>query len=132
MSKPRADNRANNQVVFRGRNEKINKNIREYNETAKMLDQHPVDMANNESLFFYCECSDESCDERIQATFVEYEKHHKKRDTFIVMPDHVVPEIEDTIHKNQRYWVVKKHDYPLQDTTKLGITEIRFTKFKRP
>lgn len=127
MSKSTTDNRANNEVVFRGRNEKINRNIREYNETAAEQNQRPVDMTDNASLYFYCECSDEKCIERVQVTFVDYENYHEKRDVFLVKPSHTVPDIEDVVSKGQEYWVVKKHKYPSQNATKLRFTNLKHT-----
>lgn len=106
--------RADNQVVFRGRNEKIQENIQKFNETAKELGQERVDTGGKEYLYFYCECSDEKCVQRIKVTFVHYKRIHKDRDTFVIKPNHEVSDVEKIIDRTPEYWVVKKYDYPSQ------------------
>ncbi len=113
---------AENQVVFRGWNEKVQKNIQEVNETVERQGARRVSMKGGEYLHFYCECSDENCEQRIKVTFVEYKKIHSDRGTFVVKPNHVVSHIEKVTHKGQEFWVVKKNKYPSQITTELKST----------
>jgi hypothetical protein len=118
---------AGNQVVFRGRNEKVRKNIDEFNETAKQLGEELINTQGKEYLHFYCECSDEKCAERLKVTFIDYKKIHEARDTFVVKPNHVMAEIESVVHKDPEYWVVKKYDYPSQSATELKTSGLDYT-----
>ena len=40
------------------------------------------------TLFFACECADETCHERVPIRFSEYNKLHRDRNQFIVLPEH--------------------------------------------
>ena len=118
---------AGNQVVFRGRNEKVRKNIDEFNGTAKELGEELIGTKGKEYLYFHCECSDEHCKERIKVTFTEYKEIHEARDTFVVKPDHVVLKIEEVTDKTPDYWVVKKDEYPSQTATELRASGLDYS-----
>src|SRR5215207_11141975 len=88
---------ARTQAIFRD----VNERVREINATFSEL----VPLGD-----WVCECADHGCAERIALTPAEYEavRAHPRR--FLVAPTstHVVPELEDIVDLNDRYWVVEK------------------------
>jgi hypothetical protein len=58
-----------------------------------------------------CECSNETCAERLQLSVKEYEAVRSNGARFLVAPsdEHVRLEIEDVTEHCDRYWVVEKH-----------------------
>lgn len=58
-----------------------------------------------------CECSNETCAERLQLSVEEYEVVRSDGACFLVAPskEHVLPEIESVTTRCQRYWVVTKN-----------------------
>ena len=86
-----------NQALFREVNERINA-IKEARSVWVKISE------------WVCECSDETCTERIEMTPEDYEKLRANPIHFAVAPDqtHVVPEAEWVVEKHERYWVVEK------------------------
>jgi hypothetical protein len=113
-----------NQVVFRKLNERVQKGIDEVNQIASEDGLEPIDIDGDEPLFFYCECSDENCRNRIKLSPNEYNDIHRKKDTFTILPGHQVPQIEDVIEETPDYIVVRKHVMPNQDANVLKPTEV--------
>jgi len=59
-------------------------------------------------LNFLCECADPNCDVYIELTQGEYEAIRKSPTRFVVLPDHVFPEVETIVDDRDRYVVVEK------------------------
>jgi hypothetical protein len=57
---------------------------------------------------FICECMDESCDQNVAVTIEEYEHLRSDANTFMVLPGHDVPEVEEIIETTDRYVIVSK------------------------
>lgn len=57
-----------------------------------------------------CECAFEDCMVPVQLTVAEYEAIREAPTRFLVAPgdDHVVPEVERVVERNERYWIVEK------------------------
>jgi len=57
-----------------------------------------------------CECADEECAEPVKLTIQEYEAVRKEPTHFFVVPgnEHVSPDIEHVIRREERYWIVEK------------------------
>ncbi len=88
---PQRQRAAKNQSVFREVNER--------NE----------DLAQSASFSaFICECMTESCDESVSMTLEEYEHVRAAGNSFLVLPGHDVPEVEDIIEAGDRYLTVSK------------------------
>lgn len=119
---------AENQVVFRKRNEKMRSNIDKFNETAEELGEVPIDTLGEEYMHFVCECSDEKCTARVKVGFVEYKTIHEIRDTFIIKPEHNLPTIEIVTLKTPEFWVVKKNNYPSQTAGELKFSGLDHSK----
>jgi mannose-1-phosphate guanylyltransferase len=63
------------------------------------------------SLFhdFICECARRECDERITLTLSEYEAVRIIPTRFVVLPDHVLTDVEEVVGRVRGLAVVEKH-----------------------
>jgi len=113
-----------NEAVFRTYNERITNSLDDLKSMADQLNEsenmHDIDT----DLHFYCECSNERCQERIQLTPLKYEDIHKTRDHFIVKPSHDVASIETVISRTSEYSVVEKQLTPPESPTTLHQTGV--------
>jgi hypothetical protein len=89
---------AENQSRFRALNERI----QAHNQVHHWVDPPMPD--------WVCECAYETCSAPVQLTVAEYESVRTDATRFLVAPsdDHVLPEIERVVERNDRYWVVEK------------------------
>jgi hypothetical protein len=92
-----------NQVVFRQVNS-IGKEFVLEAGRGKIYDKQP--------LYFYCECSDLKCHERIMLTAEKYDKVRKNNKQFVIKPGHQIPEIENVVLEENKYFVVEKIQNP--------------------
>jgi hypothetical protein len=118
---------AENEAVFRKLNEQVNVGFQETNRLAQEDNQLEflVTVKNDdEPLHFYCECADEHCTDRIILTMAEYQKIHKNRNRFIIVPGHEVRSVEKVIEKKPAYTVVKKNQDPPENPKSLHPTSI--------
>ena len=86
---------ARNQSLFRAVNEKL----RELNEAFSDV---------SETYAIACECADVSCVETLHVRMDEYlvVREHPRR--FVVLRDHVIPDVESVVSGNDGYVVVEK------------------------
>ena len=94
-SKQRA---AENQSMYRS----INERIRELNEVFD-------EIASTRSEWI-CECADPGCMTHVEATLYEYEGIRANGRTFLVVPGHVINEVERVVDTNARFTIVEKLD----------------------
>lgn len=113
-----------NEMIFRRINEKVGSDIDD-------IDAMHIEDGNSHLLYndnieiqFKCECSDESCDERIPLRLEEYQHIHINRSTFIVKTDHEVDAIEQVTQREEGYNVVKKDNTTPEPNDTLKITTI--------
>ena len=89
---------ANNQSLFRAGNERLKK----FNEDwfGSVLPRGG----------WICECANDTCLQHIEMTSNEYEAVRQDGARFFVAPsdEHVWPDIEQVIDRNDRYWIVEK------------------------
>lgn len=90
----------NNEQLAREKNEAATKGLKKYFRKDKSLQSTPVS--------FECECADSACKETILISIQDYEKKHKKRNEFVVVPGHNVPTIENVVAESIHYDTVKK------------------------
>lgn len=57
---------------------------------------------------FICECSDDTCEERIALTNRQFIELHKSAKEFVVKPNHETVAIETVIAKTDDYYIVRK------------------------
>jgi len=57
-----------------------------------------------------CECADENCAEPVELSIQEYEAVREEPTHFLVVPgrEHVNPDIEHVVRRDERYWIVEK------------------------
>ena len=99
---------AENEMVFRGYNEKVQQGFDELNRLATQEGKGDLSFSHDEPLLFYCECSDENCDKRIMLKPSTYAQIHERRDRFVVIEGHDLPEIERVIRRMPGYSVIEK------------------------
>lgn len=113
-----------NEMIFRRANEKVGDGL-DVIDAMHIEDDNPELIRDAKLvLHFKCECSDESCDERIALIVNLYQKIHTDRDTFIVKPNHQVDAIEKVITATPDYCVVKKNNSTAEPSNDLNITSI--------
>jgi hypothetical protein len=61
-----------------------------------------------EMVSFVCECGNRACADLVQMTFEEYEGVRSDSQTFVVVPGHEMPEVEEVTERGERFHVVAK------------------------
>jgi hypothetical protein len=77
----RAKKLGRNEVLFR----QVNERLRELGESFSVV---------AEKADFVCECSDERCAEQIELTLEEYERVRSDSTWFVIIREHIRPEVE--------------------------------------
>jgi hypothetical protein len=116
-----------NEAVFREVNEDVQKKFDEINQMSLEEGTAQITLDDHSPLYFYCECSDEDCHQRIKMTPATYNRIHKDRKSFIVLPNHQASSIEKVTKKKSAYSVVKKHLLPPEHPDGLRKTPISNT-----
>jgi hypothetical protein len=118
---------AENEVMFRELNEKIQSGVSETNRLA-IEDEQPEfaipDSGRDETLQFFCECADEKCTERVALSLRNYKDIHTARDQFVIVPGHQVPIVESIVSEHPGYLVVRKKIKPPKTATTLNPTSL--------
>jgi hypothetical protein len=78
--------------------------FRQINEARK----ESSDGREDRELAFVCECVDPACTGRITMTVAEFERVRQGSETYIVLPGHVLPEIERIVEERGAFEVVEK------------------------
>jgi hypothetical protein len=88
---------AKNQAAFRELNERLKELSEAFSLGIPVRD-------------WICECAHDTCTERVEMSAAEYEAVRQNGTRFFVAPsdEHLWPDIEHTIERNDRYWVVEK------------------------
>ncbi len=115
---------AENEMVFREANEKIQQELKELKKTLERDGNSSLVDDPDMPLHFICECADENCHQRILLRPSEYKQQHQNAGQFIIVPGHTVAAIEKEVRSNDHYTVVEKFITPPQIVTKLTPTPI--------
>ena len=91
----RAQRIADNEGRFREVNDRLVRGLREL-------------VSDDERVDFVCECGDLACRAGVALDLAEYERVRSDSRTFAVVPGHHIPDIEDVVENNDRFWVVEK------------------------
>jgi endonuclease I len=113
---------AENQVVFRSFNESVQQGIDHANEVAREENAAPLKLNEDAPLHFYCECSNEKCNQRIRVTPRDYKTIHASRESFSIAYGHEIKEVERVTSMHEGYCVVTKYKEPEQDVKELKET----------
>lgn len=57
---------------------------------------------------YLCECANADCTFRLEISLSVYEAVCSEARTFVVLPLHYTPEVEDLVVEEDTYWVVRK------------------------
>ena len=88
---------ARTEVMFRAINERIRELAGRFEQTA------------TESLALVCECSDETCVERLHLTVQQYDDLRAIPARFVVVPGHeATPLVERVIYRSEQFVIVRK------------------------
>jgi hypothetical protein len=88
---------ARNEALFRA----INQRIRELASRFEFVDDEPTS--------FLCECSDETCVERIALTTAQYDELRTLPVRFVVTPGHeATPLVEQVLFRSAEFSIVRK------------------------
>lgn len=114
---------AENEATFRLANERAISGLEKEIDKAGLQDESEPAVKSVTALYFYCECADETCTERIRLTIDEYQSLHRKSTQFIVLAGHVYPEIERVVKSKKDFLLVEKYEKPPRSKGKLHKTE---------
>ena len=87
---------ARNQALFRAVNEKL----RELNQAFANV---------TETYAIACECADTTCVETVHILMEEYTRVREDPNQFVVLTEHVFPDVEQIVAQNDGYSVVEKN-----------------------
>jgi hypothetical protein len=90
-----ASEAARRQALFRG----VNEQLRGLNEAFESVTRDSE---------FICECANTSCMEHVTMTVAEYDAVRRFPTRFLVLPTHVLPEVERIAAEHDLYVVVEK------------------------
>jgi hypothetical protein len=85
-----------NQEMFRHANERLRERVIGAGKT------------DHRHIPFFCECGDDNCSGRINATLDEFDDAHTASDLFFILPGHLRIASAESIEDNGRYEVVGK------------------------
>ena len=100
-----------NGAVGSGSEERVSANetiFREVNERVVEIAGSFAGEPQGTLLDFVCECGEADCTERIRLDRDEYEFVRAEATRFVVVPGHVLPEIERVVFRTDRFTVVEK------------------------
>lgn len=105
-----------NEVTFREANEMVLRGLAELDALAQedaQPEHRPSPALLERLLHFYCECSSTGCVARVQLTMSEYERMHKIRNRFVVLPGHERLEVERVVGRHEPEYVVVEKIAPV-------------------
>jgi hypothetical protein len=85
---------ARNESLFRGLNETLER-VREGG-------------SDDETTEYFCECAQRGCASLVPLSPEEYEHVRAGGDRFLVLPQHIAPDIERVLEDHGTYWIVEK------------------------
>jgi hypothetical protein len=85
----------------------------------KLNDQLEEGTPETQPLIVLCECADEDCAQRLEITRREYEDLRSDPTQFVVAHGHAEPEIEEVIHRADRFELVRKIGLGAEIATRL-------------
>lgn len=92
---------AQNELVFRSVNEQI----------VKMTERFRAQLSD---IDIVCECSDGSCAGTIRLSVDAFAAVERVAGTFLVLPGHEQPEIEEVVARKEQYVLVRKSERALE------------------
>lgn len=118
---------AENEVIFRGHNERMQQGFAEVREMGRRTNQEHLIPHDDTQLYFYCECADENCQERIRIKPSVYTRIHANRKRFVIVPGHQVAQVEQVVEKASGFMIVEKLKTPPASAAALNPTGVKNT-----
>ena len=90
------------------RQERVARNeamFREANERTKAWEERHLE---SEVEFYFCECADPDCREKVQLREADYERIRSDSRRFVILPGHELPDLETVIERNEGWAIVEK------------------------
>jgi hypothetical protein len=82
--------------------------FRELNEQLEKMNQGVASLTGDNSFLVVCECADLTCIERFMVSMPIYEHVRADSALFLVVPGHVLPEIETVVKRHDDFEVLRK------------------------
>lgn len=92
-----------------GRDRKLSRNeaaFRAFNEGVREVEERLGDPVGE----FVCECSDDSCEERVRMPLDQYQQVRTSAIRFVIRKGHEVASLESVVHESADYAVVEKRE----------------------
>jgi len=81
-----------------------------FREVNERIDRLQDQLGNSGSFEIVCECGDSGCTQRFAITSEAYEALRRDDRRFAVVPGHELADVERTVERHERYFVVEKTD----------------------
>ena len=88
---------------------KNEESFRDYNNRRMQVEPVEPD-DDDERIPFVCECGNFECIQALVVTAAEFSDAHSAPNRFIVLPEHVFPDVERVVSSHDGYQVVEKLD----------------------
>lgn len=118
---------AENEVVFREYNEKVQKGFDDLAKIAKEEGHAELAVQDDKPLHFFCECSDENCHKRILLKPSAYNEMHANRKRFVIIRGHETDSIEKVVQKKSTFNLVEKFVPVPASADRLNTTTVNNT-----
>jgi hypothetical protein len=82
--------------------------FRELNEQLEGMNRAVASLTRNNAFLVVCECADLTCVERFDVSLPVYEHVRSDSALFLVVPGHVLPEIETVVDRHEGFEVLRK------------------------
>ena len=97
----REDRIVRNEALYRDLNERV-RELEDDMSLRGLVEPEPYSE-------YFCECGLEECMEKIRLTPEEYEEARKDSTLFVILPDHLIADVERVVHREDgRYAIVEK------------------------
>jgi hypothetical protein len=92
------------------REERIAKNESITRDINEGIEEAMTSMSPEGYVRLLCECGQLTCERVIAISLAEYEDVRRDGRRFVVVKEHVIPDVEDIVDETERYVVVQKRD----------------------
>src|SRR5436190_12572968 len=93
-----------------GREERVARNEAASREINERIEEAQQARSSDGHIRMLCECGLESCDRVLAITLQEYERVRSDPRHFVVVPDHVMEDVEFVVYETDRFMVVTKRE----------------------
>ena len=92
------------------REERIARNEAAAREINERLEGAQGERSRDEEIRMICECGRETCDRVVAISIAEYEQVRSDAHRFVMVREHVIPDMERVVEETGRYVVAVKRD----------------------